>query len=242
MGIHPSNLIKGFLVNEDNDKKLFFQFNPEEWYTEHGATYSEIGSPGSAYPTIYYGGRKLERIPLTLYFHGIKNVSSSMSSTQIENFFENLTKPSKVQKNIIKGSNHFISPPLCTFGFGARIFTCVVESSKIIRKMYNEKLKTIQMQVDITLIILRKTKGNISDANKKKIKGNLKGVPEKKRKKKKKSKKEYFVIPKGKKINLEQLAKKYGTTKAKLKKLNKTITKKMDAQHNIKAGTKVRIK
>lgn len=156
MSLHPKNLVKGYLVNEDDNDVLQFQFNPEEWYTEHGATYNEIESPGADYPKLSYGGRKLERIPLNLNFYGVTNVTSGKTSTEIEDYLERLTLPKKKQKNFIKGSNHFKSPPICTFVFGKRCYTCVVETVKIYRKMFNSSLNTMQLEANVTLIVVKK--------------------------------------------------------------------------------------
>ena len=155
-GVHPKKLIKGYLVNEDTNDVLKFQFNPSEWYTEHGATYNEIESPGSKYPAIFYSGRKLERIQLTLYFYGVKNIVGKKSSKNIEDYFVKLVKPKKKQKKFIKGSNHFISPPICTFVFGKRCYETVVENVKVIRKMFNYKLQTMQLEVNVQLIVVKR--------------------------------------------------------------------------------------
>lgn len=244
MGVHPKNLTKGYIVNEDNNEILKFQFNPEEWYTEHSATFEEIESPGSSYPMIFYSGRKLERIPLTLHFYGLENVTGTYTSTQIERYFETLTKPAKIQKNIISGSNHFISPPICTFGFGSKVYSCVCESAKIVRKMFNSKLKTIQMEVEITLIKVRLRLPKKTTTKKK--------ATAKKTKKKKKTqmntlkKSGKYVIIKNSESKAESLLKaiaaKYGVKVSKLKKLNKTWKKKVDSKGRFKKGTKIRYK
>lgn len=155
-GIRPRGLKHGYLVNEDTDDVLMFQYNPESFYTEHGAKYEEIESPGAQYRKISYSGRSVERFPLTLFFYGVKNVSSGKSSTEIENYIENLTKPKKKQKGVIHGSNHFISPPICTIVFGKRIWETVISSAKITRKMFNPELKTMQLEVDLQVIVVKR--------------------------------------------------------------------------------------
>lgn len=155
-GVHQKNLVHGYLVNEDDGDVLQFQFNPTDYYTEHGAHYEEIESPGSKYRKISYGGRSVERFPLTLQFYGVKNVSSGKSSTQIENYLERLTKPKKKQKGVIHGSNHFISPPICTLTIGSRVWETVVESVKIQRKLFNYKLKTMMLECTIQFIVVKR--------------------------------------------------------------------------------------
>ena len=156
MSIRPKNLQHGYLANEDSGDVLQFQYNPNQFYTEHGANYEEIESPGSKYRKVSYGGRSAERFPLILEFYGVKNVSSGKSSTQIENYLERLTLPKTTQKQIIKGSNHFISPPICTIVFGSRIWETVISSVKITRKLFNPSLKTMQLTADLQVIVIKR--------------------------------------------------------------------------------------
>lgn len=155
-GIRPNGLQHGYLVNEDDKDVLLFQFNPSSYYTEHGAKYEEIESPGSKYRKISYAGRPIEKFPLTLQFYGVKNVASGKSSTAIENYLIRLTKPKKKQKGVIKGSNHFISPPICTLVIGKRTWETVVENVKITRKMFNKDLKTMQLEATLTFIVVKR--------------------------------------------------------------------------------------
>ena len=154
--MHNTPLSHGYLVNEDTNDVLQFQFNPENYYTEHSANYEEIESPGSKYRKITYLGRNVESFPLTLQFYGLKNIVSGKSSKQIENFLEKLTKPAKKQKKIIHKSNHFISPPICTLVIGPRIRETVVKSVKIERKMFNRKLETMQIEATLTFLVVKR--------------------------------------------------------------------------------------
>lgn len=154
-GIRPEGLKHGYLVNEDSGKKLKFQYNPESFYTEHKALYEGIESPGSSYPMLYYCGRPIQKFSFTLNFYGVKNVVGGMSSGDIEIFLKRLVAPKKKQKKLIKGSNHFISPPVCTVVFGAKCWETVVENVKLDRKLFNAKLKTMQLVADVTFVVLR---------------------------------------------------------------------------------------
>ena len=154
MSIRPRNLQHGYIVNNDNGDVLQFQFNPSQYYTEHGANWEEIESPGASYRTISYGGRSVERFPLTLEFYGVKNVASGKSSKQIENYLENLTCP-KNRQSIINGTNHFISPPICTLVFNGRCRNVVVSNVKITRKLFNAQLQTMQITADLEVIVIK---------------------------------------------------------------------------------------
>lgn len=154
MSIRPRGLQHGYLVNEDSGDVLQFQYNPSSYYTEHGALWEEIESPGSSYRKVSYGGRSVERFPLTLDFYGVKNVSSGKSSTQIENYIENLTIP-RHRQSIIKGTNHFISPPICTIVFNGRCRRVVVSKAKITRTLFNPSLQTMCFTADLEVIVIK---------------------------------------------------------------------------------------
>ena len=155
-GIRPKGLKHGYLVNEDTGKKLKFQYNPETFYTEHKALYEEIESPGASYPMLSYEGRPLEKFTFTLNFYGSTNVGgTNKSAGDIEIFLKKLVAPKKKQKKLIKGTNHFISPPVCTVVFGAKCWETVVENVKLDRRLFNAKLKTMQLVADVTFIVLR---------------------------------------------------------------------------------------
>lgn len=155
-GVHQKNVVHGFLVNEDDGDVLQFQFNPTEYYTEHGAKYEEIESPGAQYRKVTYVGRPLDKFPLTLQFYGVKNIVNGKSSTQIENYLMRLTKPKNRQKGVIYGSNHFISPPICTLTIGSRVWETVVESVKLTRKLFNNELKTMMLEATIQFIVVKR--------------------------------------------------------------------------------------
>lgn len=147
---------KGYIVNEDTNDVLLFQYNPEEFYTSHGANYEEIEAAGSKYRKFSYAGRSSEEFNLNLEFYGVRNVSKGKSSSDIEKYLERLTLPKRRQKGFIKGSNHFISPPTCTIVIGKLVQEGVVESVKIERKMFNSKLDTMRLGTQIKFKILKR--------------------------------------------------------------------------------------
>lgn len=215
MGVHQK-VVRGYLVNEDTKDVLKFQYNPESYYTEHGAKYEEIESPGSKYRTIAYVGRSVEKFPLTLQFYGVTNVASGKSSTQIENYLKALTTPKTKQKNVIKGSNHFISPPICTVVIGSRLWETVVVSVKILRKSFNPKLKTMQIEATIEFIVVER--GTVAKTTKAKVAKKKKATKAKNAKKKKTANKKKKSTSKKKTVKKKTTSKKKTSKKKTAKK------------------------
>ena len=147
-GMHTAHTL-GMIINSDDNNNLIFQFNPAELSIEHGANYATIESPGSDYPVVYYCGRRLEYIPLTLQFYGVS------TNLKVEKFFEDITTPRKQQKNIIRGTNQFISPPVLSFVWGQRVYDVLMETANIKKTMFNSRLQTMDMIVSCKMIVLK---------------------------------------------------------------------------------------
>ena len=147
-GMHTAHTL-GMIVNSDDNSNLIFQFNPSELSIEHGANYATIESPGSDYPVVYYCGRRIESIPLTLQFYGVNN------NVKVEQFFETITTPRKKQKNIIRGTNQFISPPVLSFVWGQRVYDVLMETASIKKNMFNAQLQTMDMTVTCKMVVLK---------------------------------------------------------------------------------------
>lgn len=180
MGVH-NTVTRGYLVNEDTQDVLHFQFNPEEFTTELGANYGSVDSPGSQYRKVYYTGRPLETFNLNLNFYGLTNIVDGKSSADIESYLEKLTQPATAQQAIIAGSNHFISPPMCTLTWGVMVLTTVVTKVKIKRKLFNSELRAIQLETNVSFTIVRR---DFNAAPRTKV-----ALPQVKKSKKKKKKK-----------------------------------------------------
>lgn len=223
MGVHQK-VTRGYLVNEDTKDVLKFQFNPERYYTEHGAKYEEIESPGAKYRSIAYVGRSVEKFPLTLYFYGVTNVVSGKSSTQIENYLKALTVPKTKQKNVIKGSNHFISPPICTVVIGARLWETVVASVKILRTSFNPQLKTMQIEATLEFIVVERN--TVAKTTKVKVAKKKKATKAKNAKKKKTTNKKKKSSSKKKTAKKKAKKSPNKLQKKKNKMVKKTIKKK----------------
>ena len=51
----------------------------------------------------------------------------------------------KKQKNIIRGTNQFISPPVLSFVWGQRVYDVLMETASIKKNMFNAQLQTMDM-------------------------------------------------------------------------------------------------
>lgn len=155
-GLHQSRT-SGYIVNLDDGSILTFQFNPAEWYEEKGNTFGSIESPGMEYPLLFYSGGDQQVIPLTLDFHAGASPTGggTASPDAVMASIRRMGAPRKKQKEMIRGSNHFISPPVCLFCWGKETYKFVLQKYRFQKKFFDTRLNTVMLQVSLEMLLVK---------------------------------------------------------------------------------------
>lgn len=155
-GLHQTRT-SGYIVNQDDGSILTFQFNPNEWYSERGNTFGSVESPGMEYPLLFWSGGDQSVIPLTLDFHAGASPTSggSASPDMVMAIIDKMASPRQRQKEMIRGSNHFISPPVCLFCWGREAHKFVLQKYRFQRKFFDTQLNTVMLQVSLEMLLVK---------------------------------------------------------------------------------------
>lgn len=155
VGLHRSRT-SGYIVNSDNGTFLKFQYNPPEWANEGGNNFGTIEAPGSPYPVIFYSGGTTSAISLNLdFYQGGSFTGGGCSPSQVMALIGAMASPRRQQFEMIRGSNHFISPPVCLFVWGAERFRFVLQKYRFQRKQFNQYLHTIALTVTLEMLQIK---------------------------------------------------------------------------------------
>lgn len=105
-----------YVIRNDNNKKLTFQFNPTSIPYGRGANYSTIDSPGMSYPLTQYCGGQVREFSFEVFYYD-KPYSGKINTAR--KFLEGLLPPEKNTKS-------FTKPPTFTFAYGYFVRTLVL--------------------------------------------------------------------------------------------------------------------
>lgn len=97
-----------WLINNDTQKKLTFQFNPESIPYSRGANYTSIESPGMAYPLTQFVGGSAREFSFEVFYYD-RPYSGKIKKAR--KFLEKLLPPEKNKKK-------FKRPPTFTLAYG----------------------------------------------------------------------------------------------------------------------------
>ena len=110
-----------YIIRNDNNKKLTFQFNPTSIPYSRGATYSTIDSPGMSYPLTQYVGGKVREFSFEVFYYD--NPYSGKINTA-RKFLEDLLPPEK-------NTSYFTKPPTFTLAYGYFVKTFVLTNLEV---------------------------------------------------------------------------------------------------------------
>lgn len=155
-GLHQSRS-SGYIVNQDDGSILRFQYNPAEWYEEQSNTFGAVEAPGGEYPILFWSAGDQSVIPLTLDFHAGASPTGggAASPAAVMAAVRKMGAPRNRQKEMIRGSNHFISPPVCLFVWGSETFKFVLQKYRFQRKFFDTQLNTVMLQVSLEMLLVK---------------------------------------------------------------------------------------
>ena len=130
-----------YIIRNDNNKRMTFQFNPTSVPYSRSANYATIDSPGMSYPlTQYVGGNVREFSFEVLYYD--RPYSGKINKAR--KFLEGLLPPEKNKKN-------FKKPPTFTFAYGYFVRTLVLEQLDVNDEWLNEDGQPLMTRFTLTV-------------------------------------------------------------------------------------------
>lgn len=98
---------KCYFINDATGAKHEVQFNPEGMPYSRSANFTDINSPGMAYPLTQFTGGNTREVSLKLFYYD----PNGSKITSARKFFNALMPPEK-------NTNTFTKPPSFTFAYG----------------------------------------------------------------------------------------------------------------------------
>ena len=133
---------KGWIKNNVTGVKKSFQYNPTTLTYSRGSTFSEIVSPGMAYPITQFVHGNLREFPVEFYLFDAPKSSGVIK--EYMNFFGDFLTPETNEKGYTK-------PPDMTFCYGFWIRKCVCVKIEITLDSLDEDGEPIESHFTMTL-------------------------------------------------------------------------------------------
>ena len=117
-----------YIIRNDNNKKLTFQFNPTSIPYGRSAKFSSIESPGMSYPLTQYTGGEVREFSFEVFYY---DNPFSGKINKARKFLNGLLPPEK-------NKNNFTKPPTFTLAYGYFVKTFVLKSLEVNDDWLNE--------------------------------------------------------------------------------------------------------
>lgn len=132
---------KGYIKNKNTGVVKSFLYNPETYSDSRATIFSEIGSPGSSYPSFQYVKGGARNLTLDLFLTDTKNGTLKSYLDFLEGFLP-------------KRGNKFSKPPILVFAMGKDVRECIVSQLDRSFEEFNSNLDPTKVMVTLTLIEL----------------------------------------------------------------------------------------
>lgn len=130
-----------YIIRNDNNKKLTFQFNPSSIPYSRGANYGTIDSPGMSYPLTQYIGGQVREFSFEVFYYD-KPYSGKINKAR--KFLEGLLPPESNKKN-------FTKPPTFTLAYGYFVRTLVLSNLDVNDEWLNEDGQPLMTRFTLTV-------------------------------------------------------------------------------------------
>lgn len=130
-----------YIIRQDNNKKMTFQFNPESVPYSRGANYSTIDSPGMSYPLTQYVGGQVREFSFEVFYYD-KPFSGKINKAR--KFLEGLLPPEK-------NTSKFTKPPVFEFAYGYFVRKCVLTNLDVNDEWLDENGQPIMTRFTLTV-------------------------------------------------------------------------------------------
>lgn len=130
-----------YIIRNDNNKRMTFQFNPTSVPYSRSANYATIDSPGMSYPLTQYVGGNVREFSFEVFYYD-RPYSGKINKAR--KFLEGLLPPEKNKKN-------FKKPPTFTFAYGYFVRTLVLEQLDVNDEWLNEYGQPLMTRFTLTV-------------------------------------------------------------------------------------------
>ena len=132
---------KCYIIRNDNNNKMTFQFNPTSIPYSRGANYSTIESPGMSYPLTQYVGGQVREFSFEVFYYD-RPYSGKINKAR--KFLEGLLPP----ENNIKS---FTKPPTFTLAYGYFVRTLVLTNLSVEDEWLDENGQPLMTRFTLTV-------------------------------------------------------------------------------------------
>lgn len=130
-----------YIIRNDTNARLTFQFNPTSIPYGRGANYTTIDSPGMSYPLTQYVGGQVRQFSFEVFYYD-KPYSGKINKAR--KFLEGLLPPEK-------NKSSFTKPPTFTFAYGYFVRTLVLEHLDVNDEWLNEDGQPLMTRFTLTV-------------------------------------------------------------------------------------------
>ena len=130
-----------YIIRNDNNKRMTFQFNPTSVPYSRSANYATIDSPGMSYPLTQYVGGNVREFSFEVFYYD-RPYSGKINKAR--KFLEGLLPPEENKKN-------FKKPPTFTFAYGYFVRTLVLEQLDVNDEWLNEDGQPLMTRFTLTV-------------------------------------------------------------------------------------------
>lgn len=130
-----------YIIRNDTNEKMVFQFNPTSVPYSRSANYSSIESPGMSYPLTQYVGGNVREFSFEVFYYD-KPYSGKINTAR--KFLEGLLPPEK-------NTSSFTKPPTFTFAYGYFVRTLVLEQLDVNDEWLNEDGQPLMTRFTLTV-------------------------------------------------------------------------------------------
>ena len=130
-----------YIIRNDNNRKLTFQFNPQSVPYSRSANYTTIDSPGMSYPLTQYVGGNVREFSFEVFYY---DNPFSGKINKARKFLEGLLPPEKNKKT-------FTKPPTFTFAYGYFVKKLVLEQLDVNDEWLNADGQPVMTRFTLTV-------------------------------------------------------------------------------------------
>ena len=130
-----------YIIRNDNNKKLTFQFNPQSVPYSRSANYTTIDSPGMSYPLTQYVGGNVREFSFEVFYY---DNPFSGKINKARKFLEGLLPPEENKKT-------FTKPPTFTFAYGYFVKKLVLEQLDVNDEWLNADGQPVMTRFTLTV-------------------------------------------------------------------------------------------
>ena len=130
-----------YIIRNDNNKRMTFQFNPTSVPYSRSANYATIDSPGMSYPLTQYVGGNVREFSFEVFYY---DNPFSGKINKARKFLEGLLPPEKNKKT-------FTKPPTFTFAYGYFVKKLVLEQLDVNDEWLNADGQPVMTRFTLTV-------------------------------------------------------------------------------------------